>query len=259
MFSKVISPWVAFTLVTLIGAASSSCATAPPAPPLEAKTATPERQAEVVPTTSPISVPSLPVTTEQVAAKEPAKLPPPKPEEIKGAIARIFEKAATADTSGPKQSFLVGDFNGDGSEDLAVVVTPSESGLGDINSEVANWTLEDPANVAFPGATARPAVVGKRVQAEKGRTLLAIIHGVGQNGWRDANAKQSYLLKNGAGTDLILQPVKQLRNARDRRPLPPLQGDAIQETIAGKPGLVFWTGAKYAWYIRQSRPEAELH
>lgn len=260
MSSKEISPSLAFTLVAMIGAWSLACATASPPASHDSKAAAPEPQVVAQAAASPISVPSLPFTTEQVTPKQTAKLPAPNPEEVNKAIGRVFEKAATADTAGSHASFFVGDFNGDGSEDLAVVVTPSEGGLGEINSEVANWTLEDPSNAAIPGASsALPPLAGKRVLAEKGKTLLAIIHGVGPSGWRDAEAKQSYLLKNGVGGDLSVQPVTRLRNGKDRRRLPPLRGDAIQETIAGKPGLLFWTGAKYAWYARQSPREAELH
>src|SRR6266403_1081838 len=54
--------------------------------------------------------------------------PPPSPSEIKDTLARIFEKSATADAS-RNPGFAVGDFNGDGSDDLAVAVTVSEKSL----------------------------------------------------------------------------------------------------------------------------------
>lgn len=258
MSPKEPSPWLLFGLVALICAWSLSCASAPPPPPQAAKADTPEPHLEAQAAASPLSVPSL--LPQQGITKEPAKLPPPQPADIKAAVARVFEKAATTDSTRPQESFVVGDFNGDGSEDLAVVVKPSEGGLAEINSEVANWTLEDPANVAIPGGTAsRQNFASKRVQAERDKTLLAIIHGVGPQGWRNSEAKQSYLLKNGAGGDMIVEPVTHLRSGKDKRKLPPLRGDAIQKTIAGKPGLLFWTGAKYAWYSTQAQPQANVH
>jgi hypothetical protein len=77
---------------------------------------------------------------------------------------------------------------------------------------------------------------------------LAIVHGVGAQGWRNPEAKQTFLLKNSAGNSMSAQTAKDLQNSKDRNKLPPLRGDAIHEAIEGKSGLIFWTGAKYAWY-----------
>lgn len=260
MSSRRIIPWLVCGLMATLSVLLLACASAPQAPPQESRstnTASPVVDRAVP---SPDSTPSKQRSPEQMAAKQSAKVAPPKPEEIEDAVARVFQKTATADNERPQKSFVVGDFNGDGSEDLAVVVKPSEGGLVEINSELANWTLEDPGNVPLPGASApRQPVTNKRIQAERGKTLLAIIHGVGPLGWRSSEAKQSYLLKNGAGSGIIVQPITNLRSGKDKRKLPPLRGDAIQETIGGRPGLLFWTGAKYAWYPTQSGLEAEVH
>src|SRR6185369_6084964 len=75
---------------------------------------------------------------------EPSESPrPPKADEVAGALSRVFNKAVSLDeTRAP--SFVVGDFNGDGSQDLAVVTKATESALPEINNELANWILEDP-------------------------------------------------------------------------------------------------------------------
>jgi hypothetical protein len=169
---------------------------------------------------------------------------PPNPTEIRDTVARVFDKAATPDTT-RSPNFAVGDFNGDGSEDLAVVINANEGSLGEINNELANWSLEDPRNIPIPPSTNR-VPPNKRARAEKGDTLLAIIHGVGAEGWRAAEAKQTYVLKNGAGSKLQAQSYEAARKARQK--LPALRGDVLNETIAGKAGFVFWTGAKYAWF-----------
>ena len=176
-----------------------------------------------------------------------ASISPPKPNEIKEAVARVFENVATTDTM-RVPNFVIGDFNGDGSEDLAVIVKPNEGMLGQVNSEVANWTLEDPRRVFIPGQMSPAQPPTKPIHAEKGDTLLAIIHGVGPKGWRNPEAKQTFLLKNGAGAEMIAQSAKTLLNNKNKQKLPPLRGDAIQQTISAKSGLLFWTGAKYAWY-----------
>src|SRR5207248_6510865 len=135
-----------------------------------------------------------------------------------------------------------------GSEDLAVVTKAGENSLAEINSELANWTLEDPNKIPIPGA--RPATQMNPplpVRAEKGDPLLAIIHGVGPKGWRNPEAKQTFLLKNAAGSNMTVLAVKDLAASKSKPKLPPLRGDAISETVDGKSGMLFWTGAKYAW------------
>jgi hypothetical protein len=266
MSSKRITTWLVHCLISMCGALLMACASAPPAqqsqepqqsPPQQSKSTQAEPHVEAQAAPSPNIALFVPSPPPEAAATVPAKLPPPKPTEINDAVVRIFKKTATSDINS-QPSFVVGDFNGDGSEDLAVVVKPDEASLSEINSEVANWTLEDPGNVPIPGLNARQAVAGKGVHAEKGNTLLAIIHGVGPHGWRNSEARQSYLLKNGAGSEMVVQTAARLRSAKDKGKLPPLLGDAIQETIEGKSGLLFWTGAKYAWYSKQAQAAAEV-
>jgi hypothetical protein len=85
----------------------------------------------------------------------------------------------------------------------------------------------------------------KTVKAERNDQLLAIIHGVGPQGWRNAEARQSFLLRNAAGINATLQTAAKLREMPLNSNLP-LRGDAISETVNGHRGLIFWTGAKYA-------------
>jgi len=72
-------------------------------------------------------------------------LPPPAIDEVRTAIERSFHDAVTIEASGRK-GFFTGDFNGDGSQDIAVLVTPVEGKLAEINSAVANWTIADPVD-----------------------------------------------------------------------------------------------------------------
>src|SRR5215212_11841649 len=74
---------------------------------------------------------------------------PPQASEVDDKLARIFQGAVRID-AGAAGDALVGDFNGDGSEDIAVVVKPAAGKLEDINSEVANWILGDAQNAAVP-------------------------------------------------------------------------------------------------------------
>jgi hypothetical protein len=214
------------------------------------KTVEPARTNEPAPRVEPVVAPIArllpPPTPTPTPAPAPKSSEPPSATEVIDAVARVFNKVVTADTA-RDNSFVVGDFNGDGSEDLAVVVKPGAGSLGEINSDLANWVLEDPRSIPLTktGSTTL-APPGKPVRAEKGDALLAIIHGVGPQGWRAPEAKQTYVLKNAAGSWILAQSSNDLRKAGQK--LPPLRGDVLNEKLAGKSGFVFWTGAKYAWW-----------
>jgi len=256
MLSKKITQHRVYVWILAI-ASLPACATSPQSPPQQSKvtSATPAVETRAAPNEGSAFTPT-PLQTP--AVREPAKSTPAQPNEIKNAVARVFADALSVEPS-TRPTFVTGDFNGDGFEDLAVALKPRQDSLNVINSEVANWTVEDPANVAAPNTSQAPrSSASTPVHVERDSSLLAIIHGIGALGWRNPEAKQSYLLKNGAGSDMVVQSAKQLRTAKDKRRLPPLQGDAIQETIASKPGLIFWTGSKYAWYSNPSSAEADL-
>ena len=231
------------TLILVTASLLAGCAK--PAP--QSTTAEPERRAEPTPVLPPqkYDVAQALVSPSPTPPK-PAPLPPPTIDQIRDAVVRVFAKTAAPDTSLPA-AYVVGDFNGDGFEDLAVAIRVSDGHLAEINNELANWTLEDPRNVASNRtvSTTRPST-GKPVRAEKGDSLLAIIHGIGPQGWRAREAKQTFLLKNGAGSNIIALPVDRARNTPQK--LSPLKGDVIKETVGGSSGFIFWTGAWYAWH-----------
>src|SRR5712692_2039437 len=52
------------------------------------------------------------------SAATPSPAPPPKLDEVRTAMARVFAEVAAPETTNAP-AFVVGDFNGDGSEDLA--------------------------------------------------------------------------------------------------------------------------------------------
>lgn len=168
----------------------------------------------------------------------------PQPTEINDKVVRIFHGAVQLDAS-QKTPALVGDFNGDGSEDLAFVVRPTAAGLEEINSEVSNWTLVDPRQVVLPDPHSAvqklPPIV--HVKAQMGDAFLAVIHGYGKNGWRDAAAQQTYLLRNAVGGN---PRVASQQDASSRFNLR-FRGDVIEEDLAGTRGVLEWTGATYAW------------
>ena len=192
----------------------------------------------------------LPPATPTLAVKpEPAaKLPPPTQDEVRGAVARIYKDAVVVDTN----RFVVGDFNGDGSQDVAVVATPATGMLGEINSEVANWILEDPQKIVLPDSkktTQRLAPAPGPTRVAQSDVLLVVLHGHGPLGWRSPESRQTYLLKNATSGGIRSQQMTTLLKAnRGKTALPKMWGDIISETLGAESGFLYYNGSKYVWY-----------
>lgn len=180
--------------------------------------------------------PPQPSPAEQNVAKV---VTPPSPAlaEVTEAVKRVFKDAAIID-SRRQPNFFAGDFNGDASQDIAVFVQPASGKLAEINQELPPWILKDPFAVA--GRAAPPS----RVEANE--PLLAIIHGYGEKGWRDAQATQTYLLKNAAALDVKNPKANVASTGNEKKPR--LVGDFIGASLRGKPGYVYFNGAQYSWY-----------
>jgi hypothetical protein len=175
---------------------------------------------------------------------------PPSAAELREVITRFYKDAVIVDET--RSNAVVGDFNGDNSEDIAIIVRPANRMLAEINSEFANWILEDPISVGEFIAVRSSGSRAKEPSAavvHSGDTLLAVIHGRQQTGWRNPQATQTYLLKNGVGDTLEMQRARAVfGETEDKKSLPTLHGDVIRETLANKRGFLYWTGAKYAWH-----------
>jgi hypothetical protein len=175
----------------------------------------------------------------------------PTPTEVKDAVARAYGGVVTADTGRPPR-FVTGDFNWDGSEDLAVLVTPVDGRLDAINSELANWVVEDPTRVRIldflPRRVSIPAPT--RITVNKGDTLLAVIHGAGPDGWRARQISHFYLVADAGVTRLQRQSKSafyaSIRNAPKQ--MRTVRGDVIAETRGSTRGFIVYAGGKYAWY-----------
>jgi|SRR5215213_143042 len=166
-----------------------------------------------------------------------ASAPAPKLPEVEEAVKRVFKDAAVVHPD-HKSSVLTGDFNGDLSQDLAVIIKPVPEKLTEINEE-PRWLLRDPL------ATRAQKT---QLRVEKDEALLAVIHGYGTNDWRDPEATQTFLLKNVVGSDFRVQNGKEFVTANAGRKLPRPQGDLIGETLKGNQGYLYYAAAKYSWY-----------
>jgi len=186
-------------------------------------------------------------------------LPAPKLEEVQVAVTRIFKDAVVIDTN-RKPSFLVSDFNGDFSQDLAIVLKPAAGKLSELNQEFPNWIAREPLKevllpkskmLAHPIA-ARPSAnpaAGQTIRFEQSDVLLAIIHGYGPNGWRDPEATQTHLLRDVVGANISILPFKSAIKAyKGIKPFPNIHGDLIQQTLIGQSGFLHFAGGMYGWY-----------
>ncbi|HEX5601781.1 MAG TPA: hypothetical protein VFX63_04490 [Pyrinomonadaceae bacterium] len=169
----------------------------------------------------------------------------PKPSEVEQTVKRIFKDAAVID-SNYNPSFLSGDFNGDGSQDLAVILKPAKLDL--MNQELPPWLVRQPRNNK---ASRAPAPI------EKDETFLAVIHGYGANHWRDPDATQTFVLKDVVGQNLKVQSPKEFVAANTGRKLPRPQGDLIGETVSGTAGYLYYAQATYSWYDPKSFDDSQ--
>ncbi|HEU5237543.1 MAG TPA: hypothetical protein VFU37_10400 [Pyrinomonadaceae bacterium] len=154
-------------------------------------------------------------------------------------MTRVFKDSAEIDSK-QTPNFLAGDFNGDSSNDLAVILKPASGKLDDLNQEFPPWILRD--LFVHPKVGAPPMRINAKEQ------LLAVIHGYGKNGWRDPQATQTYLLKNAVGPAVKAHTISEVESAAQGKKVPRLVGDLIGESLRGQSGYLYFNGAQYAWY-----------
>ncbi len=214
--------------------------------------AEPEQQsANATPTPQAIQPPAPAKQPEPAKA---LKSTPAQLSDVQAAITRVYEGSVAVDPKG----FLVGDFDGDGSQDLVAVVSPVAAMLSKLNSDLARWKLEDPRQITSPALEGLPRNSPPApVHAEEGERLLVVIHGNGAEGWRDPEAMNTYLLKNAVGSSLSPEPLKQalveVRSHRSKQDMLAVRGDVIKQTLGRERGFLFWTGADYAWHSLDSK------
>lgn len=219
-----------FLLAALLLAPEAACT--------EPKRPHAESAAQGTPTPASAATPETAATPAAPNAARPPELVGASPDDLRECVKRVYGDAVTVEEGRP-DNYVTGDFNGDGSQDIAVVVRPARGKLDEINDELANWILVDPREVRTPDAAktpAKPDATPGRVTVAQDDILLAIIHGHRDEGWRNPAATQTYLLKNAAGNDLKARPR-----------LPGRKPDVISETLAGREGFLLWNGARYFW------------
>ena len=160
----------------------------------------------------------------------------PKQIEVQDKIKQVFKGAAVLNPN-YNPNFLMGDFNGDASQDLAVIIKPVK--LEEMNQELTPWLIRAPRT---------NKVERTRLKIEKDEPLLAVIHGYGANDWRDPEATQTFVLKDVVGNDLKVQTPKEFVAQNAGRKMPRAQGDLIGEILQGTQGYLYYAVSTYSWY-----------
>jgi hypothetical protein len=175
------------------------------------------------------------------------KLPPPTQAEVESAFQRAFGDCLEISAS-VRPFFIVGDFNGDDSEDLAVIAHPASGKLQELNSEFSNWIIQDADKALIPVPTKKVVVLHKeeRPTVANDEEVLAIIHGFGATGWRNPDARQAYIVKHGAAA--FAGTARSVSQKAIRSMHLPSETDIIKELRNNRKGFLFWTGGVYAWH-----------
>ncbi len=196
----------------------------------------------------------IPVSTPQPARAASAtpmpKLPPPTEAEVEAAFHRVFGDSLVVSKSN-HPFFIVGDFNGDEAEDLALIARPAPGKLQDVNSELSNWTIQDADKAMIPSAAKKVVIPlnEARPTVANGEEVLAIIHGFGPSGWRGPDARQAYIVKHAAANFQGTAPSISQKAIRAMRL--PVETEIIKQVRNNKKGFLFWTGGVYAWHPEQ--------
>lgn len=175
------------------------------------------------------------------------KLPPPTMKEVEEAAHRVLGDNVVI-SSKVQPAFIVGDFNGDHVQDLAVAVEPVSGKLAELNNEFSNWIVQDADDFFLPKPNVRTVKMPEPhvPHVEAGDVLLEIIHGFGPQAWRNPQARQVYLVRHAANTFLGTGRSFKEKYIREMKLI--IETDVIKEDRGRKSGFIFWTGSNYAWH-----------
>jgi len=208
------------------------------------------RDSSAATTSPPPAQASSPQNMSPALVKPDASLKPAL-SDVQEAVKRVCVDAVTIDMN-QSEPFIVGDFNGDLSQDLAVLVRPAKGALPKLNSEYANWIIEDPRKVVLPDPNKSVQKLPKPpppVYVKANDPLLLVLHGYQQAGWHHQYARQTFLLRNAAGENIRAQSFTEASKTIGNKNLPqPYPGDVISETLTGHEGFLYWTNGRYAWW-----------
>lgn len=177
-----------------------------------------------------------------------------KPQAVNNETVRsVVEKAfgsTVQPVTGFKPHFVTGDFNGDGAQDLAIVVR-LDRGRGGLPTDVRTINPFGYGPTPYPLPAPDAATLG-----------LAIIHG-SKAGWQTNPAAAKFVLlgdspvlilqaqratEPGAANNLMSLMRKRARRARaDAWPPAAARGDGIVVETEATESILYWDGKTYRW------------
>jgi hypothetical protein len=166
-----------------------------------------------------------------------ADFSPARGGEARLALRRVFGVAVSL----PGDEAAVGDFNGDGSPDMAVLVRAAAGHAAHVSDPLANWTVHDcmPSRVLAAGAGSPPPPAA----VMEGESFLAVVHGYRGRGWRDPDARQAYLVRGGPDGPWVARPRAAYPDLGAHREA--AMGDVLAPARQ-RDSFVHWTGGRYA-------------
>jgi hypothetical protein len=133
------------------------------------------------------------------------------------------------------QSFpvLTGDFNGDGVEDVALVVTSH----GAIQTDSSRFRVLDPSSEYF--GIGDPKITSQFAsQYPGGSRYLLIIHGIGKEAWRVKEPKERFVLINMNFDRISVGHLAKKKKIMD---------DINLEETGILSSFLYWNGHRYKW------------
>jgi len=128
---------------------------------------------------------------------------------------------------------LTGDFNGDGIEDVAFVVTSH----GALQTDSSRFRVIDPSSEYF--GIGDPKITSQfAAQYPGGSRYLLIIHGMGKEAWRVKEPKERFVLINVNFDRISVGHMEKKKKVMD---------DIDLEETGVLSSFLYWNGRRYKW------------
>ena len=181
--------------------------------------------------------------------RDPKKVPPGQTAAVAEALRTSFGSAVEAVTAF-KPYYVIGDFNGDGAEDIVIAV------------RIKGQRSDLPADVTVYNPFERPKAVFPADPLATPTLALAIIHGL--SGWQTAAAQKFLLFGQSpvlilnygrvtSGDPSAVKTLIELLGKRSRRlkdfgwPPAAAKGDSIILGTEATDSILYWNGKNYRW------------
>lgn len=133
----------------------------------------------------------------------------------------------------PSFPILTGDFNGDGVEDIAVVVTSRDA----LQTDSSRFRVIDPSSDYF--GVGDPKITSQFAsQYPGGSRYLLIIHGTGKEAWRTKEPRERFVVINISFDRISVGHMERKKKVMD---------DIDLEETGVLNSFLYWNGRRYKW------------